>query len=304
MDDAGTEPLPDPEDRGLPGRKVLVRSSRKEEVLELSLVLASQGIKHWMEFDGREFVLTLEDASLPVAEGLLEVYRSENESFRDEAAPSGKLDLYLSPLVQLAIPVIAYFWVGLKPWSAWLKGRGLADSGLILEGEWWRCLTATTLHADHEHFLGNVLSGFFILNLLNHRLGMGTIAALSTAGAFAANWLVAFVEGPGHRSLGYSSVVFCALGLLGAVETVYLRRRKEWSLRRMSPLIAAFFIAVMVGLGENSDVKAHFYGFGLGAALGFASRWLPRSLARAPFQAALILLTYGAYILAWSIAMK
>ena len=91
MDDAGREPLPDPEARALPGRKVLVRSSRKEEVLELSLVLASQGIKHWMEFDGREFVLTLEDAALPVAECLLEVYRSENEAFRDEAAPSGKL---------------------------------------------------------------------------------------------------------------------------------------------------------------------------------------------------------------------
>ncbi|HLP42533.1 MAG TPA: rhomboid family intramembrane serine protease [Fibrobacteria bacterium] len=286
----------------IPGRKVLVHSSRKEEILDLSLMLASQGIKHWMAFDGQEFVLTLEEGSMPLARQLIDLYRAENESFRGEEAPTGNLELFTAPLFHLAIPVAVYFWVGLKPWGHWLERQGLADAAEILDGEWWRCLTATTLHADHEHFLGNILSGFFILNLLNHRLGMGTIMVLSTLGAGLTNFLVALAAGSEHRSLGFSSVVFCALGLLAAVETTHLPRSRGRGLRQFAPLLAAFFIAVMVGLGENADVKAHFYGFGVGAALGFLSRYLPSVLARPPWQFGLIFLVYGIHVLAWALA--
>lgn len=296
-DDPGTGPLET-------GRREILRSPRKEDILEASLVLASQGLKHWMEFDGREYGLSLEESEEALGRRLLEEYRSENQAFGDEALPQGRLELFLAPVLHLAIPVVAYFWVGLKPWSNWLKERGLADAALILDGEWWRTLTATTLHADHEHFLGNVLSGFFILNLLNHRFGMGTIMALTTLGAGLTNLAVAIHTAPLHRSLGFSSVVFCALGMLGAVESSFLIKLREFTLRRLTPLIAAFFIAVMVGLGENADVKAHFYGFGIGAALGFLGRQLPKALAKPPVQVGLIAAVYGVYVLAWSLAMR
>lgn len=301
MDDP-SEPL-EPE-AVLPQRRVIARSARKEEILELSLVLASQGIRHWMDFDGSEYSLAMEEASLPVAQELLDLYRTENEQFREENLPPRNLELFLAPIFHLAIPVLAYFWVGLKPWSNWLKNQGLADARLILEGEWWRCLTATTLHADHEHFLGNVLSGFFILNLLNHRLGIGTLMFLSTLGAGLTNFLVAVATAPDHRSLGFSSVVFCALGMLGAVESAWLLRRREFDFRRLTPLLAAFFIAVMVGLGENADKRAHFYGFGIGALLGFLSHGVPRPLARPPVQALLVLAVYAIHLLAWMAAVR
>ena len=54
--------------------------------------------------------------------------------------------------------------------------------------------------------------------------------------------------------------------------------------------------------GENADVKAHFYGFAAGAALGFASRGLPRFLSRLPWQAVLVASTYAAFALAWYLA--
>ena len=74
-------------------------------------------------------------------------------------------------------------------------------------------------------------------------------------------------------------------------------------MRRLTPLISAFFIAVMVGLGENADVKAHFYGFGIGALLGVACPRLPRRLSRPAWQAALALFTYGLYAGAWALAI-
>lgn len=297
MEDETDLPSPGPETQG---RKAIARSARKEEILEQSLVLASQGIRHWMEFDGEQFILTLEESSIPLAMEILDLYQDENVNFRDAELPPGQVELYLAPIFHLAIPVAAYFWVGLQPWGNWLTSQGLSDSRAILEeGQWWRCLTATTLHADHEHFLGNILSGFFILNLLNHRLGMGLIMLLATFGAGLTNFLVALASTGDHRSLGFSSVVFCVLGMLGAVESAQLRKSRDLSLRRLTPLLAAFFIAVMVGLGENADVKAHFYGFGIGAALGFLAGRLPGRLAGPPWQVVMALATCGAYLLAW-----
>ena len=312
------EPIPYP----VPMRPELARSGAKQEILDLSLVLASQGVKHWMEFDGREWSLSVEERDQSVAGTLIDTYRAENLGFQDAPPERNELDLLISPLVFLAVPVAAYFLVELSPWADWMHNRGSADAARILAGEWWRCFTAATLHADDGHFLSNLVSGYFILNLLNHRLGIGTLMLLSTLGAAAANLVVALASDPRHNSIGYSSVVFCALGLLAAVETLNLIKRARdhasrpdagpgqdasfWTLRfrRLSPLISAFFVAVLVGLGENADVKVHFYGFGIGAVLGFATRFLPAGWRRPPAQAMLSLAAYGLYGAAWMLALR
>ena len=316
-----------------PLRHVLIKSPRKDEILDYSLLLASQSIKHWMEFDGREWSLTLDERDVPLAAEIVSVYRAENRGFQDLPPAAGELDLLVSPLLYLAVPTAAYFIVGLSPWSNWWYSRGSADARLILEGQWWRCITAATLHADEVHFLSNLVSGYFILNLLNHRLGMGSIMILSTLGAGITNYLVALASGARHVSIGYSSVVFCALGMLAAVETLNLQKRRDpaavggqgataagWGpgsgqrpagagtwfggLRRLTPLISAFFVAVMVGLGENADVKAHFYGFGIGAGMGLLSRLSPKPVKRPAWQALLVLATYGLFALAWKLALR
>lgn len=272
--------------------------------MDYSLMLASQGIKHWIEFDGDEFNLSLDEKDMALAHELIDIYQSENRGFQEETPVQGNLDLLLAPVLFLAIPILCYFLVGLYPAANWVYSRGNADARLILAGEWWRCLTAATLHADEMHFLGNLVSGYFILNLLNHRLGIGTIMFLATLGAASTNFLVALASGPQHVSIGYSTVVFCALGMLAAVETLQRPRRGDRSLRRLTPLISAFFVAVMVGLGENADVKAHFYGFAIGAGLGLASRFMPIDSKRPVFQTLMALASYGLFACAWFAALR
>lgn len=292
-------PLPEPA-----VRRVLAHSSRKDLILDYSLVLSSQGIKHWMEFDGAEFSLTVEAADAFIAGELIDLYQTENRGYLDPPIQQGNLELYIAPLLFLAIPAFCYFAIGLQPWANWWHARGSADARLILDGEWWRCLTAATLHADDLHLLSNLVSGYFILNLLNHRMGMGTIMILSSLGAALANYLVAATSGAQHISIGFSSVVFTVLGLLAGAQTLSLPRRSDRSLRRLTPLISAFFVAVLVGLGENVDVKAHFYGFGIGAALGALTRFIPNAWSRPAWQAGLVVAAYGCYALAWALAVR
>lgn len=178
-------------------------------------------------------------------------------------------ELSLAPGAILLVPTLAYF---ILPYEA--KELGLNHSYLVLEkGQWWRLWTALTLHADHKHLVSNLISGYFILNLLRTRFNTSTqwLSLLIFAGM--ANWAVDLTHGADlnypHRSLGFSTFVFAALGMLAGIEAKALFRSADFHMKRLTPLTSAFFIVVMLGLGDNSDILAHFYGFLAGIIPGF-----------------------------------
>jgi len=299
-----------------PGERVeITRAQTKGPLMDASLVLASQGIRHWIEYvparsvdDGPRtddhFILTVVPLDAPPARTALERHRRENADYKVEEPEVAAFGLFFSPVLFLAIPALFSFWSSAVPWQEWMEGRGGADAARILGGEWWRTFTAATLHADSEHFLGNMLSGYFIFNLLRRRAGPGTWMLLLTIAAAAANLTVAFLSPPGFFSLGFSSVVFAGLGLLAGIETRHFPRGLRPGLRNITPLLGAFFLAVMTGLGENSDIKVHFIGFAYGAALSPLTFWLARrGVEKAAWQTTAVLAVYAAFGAAWWLAM-
>jgi rhomboid protease GluP len=293
-----------------PPRVEIRADARKKRILEDSLVLSSQRVRHWIEYEseGELYRLTLDAADVPRAVEALRLYEQENQDFHKEGAAAGSFDVHLSPLLHLAIPATVFFWAASVPWEPWITGRGGADAKKILDGELWRALTATTLHADTEHFLGNMLSGFFILNLLRRRCGPGTSLPLLTLAAALTNYAVAALSAAGHFSIGFSTVVFAALGLLAGLETLFLpkgQERREAGLRGISPLLAAFFLAVMTGLGENADVKAHFLGFAAGALFSPVAYWIRKTgWEKWGWQIVGVAGTVGVYAAAWWRALR
>ncbi len=286
-----------------PERVELRRADGKDPILEASLVLASQGLKHWIEFDGRDFILSVEAGDAETGRKILAQYESENLGFNPpEETGVPPLDLYLSPLIHLAIPVGVYFWA--DPWQPGITRRGGADAAKILAGEWWRTLTATSLHAGDEHLLGNMLSGFFILNLLRRRCGPGVSMLVLTLAAMLTNALVAALSAPEHLSIGFSTVVFAALGMLAGLETLHMPRHPLRGLRSVAPLLAALCLAVLVGIGKDIDVKAHFFGFALGAAASPLVPKLERACKPWPWQAAGVALVYALYAWCWHLALR
>lgn len=322
----------DPEDpEGSPDRVEITRAARKGPVLDASLVLASQGVRHWIEFspgplptssdpyssrtdlslehtgaadDGSAFLLTVDPADAARAREVLARHARENAGYRVEDPEVAPFGLFFSPVLHLAIPTLFSFWAAAVPWQVWMERQGVAAAARIEAGEWWRTLTATTLHADAEHYLGNMLSGYFIFNLLRRRCGPGTSMLLLTLAAMLTNFTVAAVSPPHFSSLGFSTVVFAGLGLLAAVETRFFPPGLRPGLRNITPLLGAFFLAVMTGLGENSDIKGHFIGFAYGALFAPVVFWLQRrGFERLPWQVGAVLGVYAAYAAAWWMAI-
>src|SRR5262249_17411631 len=151
---------------------------------------------------------------------------------------------------------------------AWLE-VGRASSSAILHGQWWRAFTTLTLHEDVMHLAGNVIACLLFVSAVGRWLGPGLGAALIVGAAAVANVLTACV----HRrepffSLGASTATFGALGLVSGLQ---LGRRWRHDVRRRYawlPLGAGLGLFAMLGVGEHSDVWAHFFGLAVGALMG------------------------------------
>ena len=153
----------------------------------------------------------------------------------------------------------------------WME-LGNAHAEKILQGEWWRLITALTLHSGVLHLISNIALGGIIMIRLCRLLGSGRAWFLVLCAGSLGNLLNALVQSPDHRSIGSSTAVFGAIGLLATINMLHFRSnlRRNWTL----PLAAALGLLALLGAsGENTDIGAHLFGFLSGIGLGIVSEF-------------------------------
>ena len=255
------------------------RYARLAAARERALVVAARTLPHWIERDGDAWVLRVE----PGAE---EEVQRERAAFENEERarpptrpvfPEGKIPT-LSLYVAAAV-LAGFFAMQNRLGPAWSE-RGVAQSAEILRGEWWRTVTALTLHADASHVGANLATGLLFAAFLLPRFGTGaTWLAVVLSGALG-NALNAWgYRGAGHGSIGASTACFGALGMLMGAELFARWRepetRSRWQL--VLPLGAGLGLLAFLGVGEEGgrvDYMAHCWGFVVGTAAGLLLEWL------------------------------
>lgn len=152
-------------------------------------------------------------------------------------------------------------------------GIGGAAAGAIRDGQWWRTVTALTLHSGPVHLLGNLLIGGFFIVVLCRQLGSGLAWCLLVLSGILGNLANALFQPAYHNSIGASTLVFGAVGILGAIHLAQPGRR--WRRRWLLPVAAALALLAMLGTeGDNTDLGAHLFGFACGAPLGLVAGYL------------------------------
>jgi membrane associated rhomboid family serine protease len=181
--------------------------------------------------------------------------------------------------------VLAY--VGVICLVAWLAGNGAfgidwlaagrVDGALIRNGEWWRALTALTLHGSYRHLLGNIGFGVLFGLLAGRIIGPGVAWFAIVAASGFGNLLNTVLLESAHRSIGASTAVFAALGLLaGFVWRGRLMKQDRWPYR-IGPVVGGIALLAYTGTGdENTDIGAHLAGFACGFLAGIVlTRFAP-----------------------------
>ena len=263
---------------------VPVRVTHSPQQLDAwALTLSSRGIaSRALKADGTfELYVAAHDFESALAE-LNAIDREERDARSAAAADAAVVRPPLSKnatlgAVAVALLLLAFFAItGPRADGALWFTAGASDAERVLQGEWWRTVTALTLHADSAHVISNVGIGTLVIAAVMRSEGVGFGSALVLASGTAGNLVNAWVHETLHRSVGFSTAVFGAIGILGGLAFVDARRHIKPRRPAWTALAGTLALLALLGMSDkgNVDVLAHVFGAGAGLGLGLLSGWL------------------------------
>ena len=250
--------------------RVVFESRNRAACSDRALVLASSQIPHKVVDDSSTCALVVPAEFSARAVEELRLYDEENPP--PVPRPS-KIIEYQDPVPGMVAYLVVVSLI------AWLAGNsvfgsdwyqlGRVDGALLREGEWWRPITALTLHSGLRHIAGNIVFGTLFGLFAGRLLGSGLAwFAIVVSGAMG-NVLNTLLLESSHRSIGASTAVFAALGLVaGYVWRAKLMSQERWPYRA-GPIVGGLALLMYTGTGDtNTDIGAHLMGFLCGFASG------------------------------------
>lgn len=275
-----------------------------------ALVLASRAVPCRVEQEGTGWTLLVPVNSFTLALDELRTFEEENRNWPPLASKT--IPLAENTLSTLSVLLLLATFHNLTRLEISLFGHapvnwlelGSAQAGKILEGQWWRSVTALTLHSGALHLFGNLaIGGFFIVHLCRD-LGSGLAWTLLLLSGIFGTFVNAWFHPAYHTSIGASTLVFGAVGILASLQVVRGKDRlgRGWFL----PVAGALALLAMLGTeGENTDIGAHLFGFVFGILFGLAGAFFVVRYGR-PGTRGNILLALGAAavpVVAWWAAL-
>jgi membrane associated rhomboid family serine protease len=241
----------------------------REEADSLITILAASGIPCDMEETLAGWSIHVNETDIPWARETLERYWSENSEAPAEAdRQPQKYPWTISGLWVGLLLVSVYAAVALWGDHQAVNRNFGASARRIVDGEYYRLVTALLLHGSIPHLAGNMAGlavfGSAVCSILGW--GVGWLAILLTG--ILGNLLNAHFHETGHLSIGASTAVFGSIGLLSAHQFVERFRLKKPGFKAWIYLGGGLALLGFLGSGKYTDVMAHFFGFSAGLMLG------------------------------------
>jgi len=263
-----------------------VRPPAERDVLPWLATLSSAGISYCVESDGLGWAVWVpaQEAERAIME--LREYRRVNRGWPppETVLPYSGDEVAAPTLVSLAVAfglVLFHRCTGAYSASVSFFAVGNADSARIVAGEWWRAVTALTLHSDAGHVLANSLCCVGFGTAVCRQVGSGVAWGLIVLTGVVANGLAAYTVAPGRAAVGASTATFGALGILAGLQLVrnlrsstLSRSHRCWG-RVWLPLGAAAGLLALLGTGARSDLAGHLWGVVVGVLVGGAASASP-----------------------------
>ena len=248
------------------------KESRKNADLIL-VVLASQSVRAVIETDSSGlYKILVPGNDLLNARQQLEKYTRENQT-NPPPVPHIPAPTFCSPAaLALAFVLLAVHYITT---TLGLHKQAILDFGAssyyLGQGQSFRAVTALFLHSDTGHLLGNMAGIILLAGPLLRVTGSGQGLLLLLAAGTAGNLISESFGRDLRLSIGASTAVMAAAGLLGA-RRMTIDAHPGYSifpkLKGLMPFAAAATLTAMFSHGENTDVSAHLFGFLAGTGIG------------------------------------
>ncbi len=307
---APISPPPSPESAPLPAEEIALPVSEERLFLPWLAVLASQRIPYRVQYSENRKILLIPATAIERARHELAEYEKNTAAWQRRVETIDSAQPLLSDRGFFSALFFAFSLLHFHLWyenaDCHWRSLGVWEGALIRKGQWWRCLTALTLHSDYAHLLTNMFWGGTLLALVANEFGAGWgLTLMLSAGALgnALNaWLLPQAQ---YQALGASTMVFALLGMLSSASTcaVWRQRRQGRGTFRIVqlwlPFLAGCGMLALYGTAPGTDLGGHLNGFLAGLLLGLLAKKLPQKYCTRHWQWSSAVLALSVLFLAW-----
>ncbi len=172
-----------------------------------------------------------------------------------------------------------FIWLGPYDGGSEVLPFAASDAEALKGGDWWRPITALTVHSDAVHLAGNLVCIVTLGAVACECFGPGLAWIVILGAGILGNVMACLLQGDFYTSVGASTSGFAALGAIAAHRTLQRwmstsRIAAVWK-QTVLPLAAGTAMVGLLGTGERSDLAAHSFGFLMGAILAILFRRIP-----------------------------
>jgi rhomboid protease GluP len=264
------------------------------------LVLSSSGISHRSKKGKHGWDIWVNDKEHEKAINTIEQYLKENQDFHQTDEPL--CHEYHKTFTGLWVSVIllaSHVAITIGNDGEVIAKTYGSSAFHILRGELYRSVTSLMIHANAMHLAGNILGiaifGTTVCAITGWGVGWFMILATGVLG----NLMNAVLYKTGHLSIGVSTAVFGAVGILAAHQSFKKFRLPGRRMKAWLPLGAGLALLSMLGSGEHTDLTAHLFGFMAGLILGGFYGILVKRLAERAYQMCFLLIALSVLVMSW-----
>lgn len=231
------------------------------------LILSSVGIFHKAMERREGWQIWVDEKDEEEARSHIHKYEQENALLAKPAPASVAPKIKLLNGIVVALFLMVVYAAVADNRDAFIALYGVSASR-IMAGEVFRTATALLLHADAVHLVGNMaaIALFGSVVCASNGFGVGWLMVL-LSGIFG-NYLNAWLHQSAHMSIGASTAVFGAVGMMAAHQFLRKIRQPEERFKAWLPIAGGMALLAIFGTGAGrTDIMAHLFGFACGLLL-------------------------------------
>jgi len=272
----------------------------EEDADTYCLVLSSTGISHHVRKREHGWEIRVNDTDYEKAVIAIEQYLKENPKVQkiEDSLYYQYQRTYTGIWVSVLL-VAFHVAIAISDKSEMFVKTYGSSAFHILHGELYRSVTSLMLHADPLHLMGNIagigIFGTAVCTIMGW--GVGWLIILVTG--IVGNLTNALLYKSGHISVGASTAIFGAIGILSARQFFEKIKQSGQKMKAFLPLSCGLALLGLLGSGAHTDIMAHLFGFLAGILLGSMYSLFVKRPKTKEYQAGSLLMAVCLLAMAW-----